>query len=285
MANEIVKFSNQFNNQALRKFTALDLDLLMSIASKVRDQGTGKVEFTFDELRKLTRLRKNLTNGELARQIVDVNARLLALNFTLTDGNAIVQFALFQTFRTDPEAATLTVAVHPDFAFLLNDLTSQFTRFELTEFTDLRSSYAKELYRRLKQFRTTGVWSVDLDEFRRLLDVPASYKTCDLNKRVIAPIVEELGPLIHLKVERRYSRPNSGKGRSALSGFTFRFDKETAPRRLDPPATRPTPTPPDHAPVARMSAEDRERLEAERRAHGGSMFAGSAGYVDVPLID
>lgn len=31
MSNEIVKFSNQFNNQALRKFTALDLDLLMAV--------------------------------------------------------------------------------------------------------------------------------------------------------------------------------------------------------------------------------------------------------------
>lgn len=38
MSDEIVKYSNQFNNQALRKFTALDLDLLMAIASRVRDK-------------------------------------------------------------------------------------------------------------------------------------------------------------------------------------------------------------------------------------------------------
>ncbi|MSC19277.1 hypothetical protein GKD24_13410 [Lactobacillus paracasei] len=31
MSDEIVKYSNQFNNQALRKFTALDLDLLMAV--------------------------------------------------------------------------------------------------------------------------------------------------------------------------------------------------------------------------------------------------------------
>ena len=30
MANEIVKYSNQFNAQALRRFTALDLDLLLT---------------------------------------------------------------------------------------------------------------------------------------------------------------------------------------------------------------------------------------------------------------
>ena len=31
MPDEIVKYSTQFNNQALRKFTALDLDLLMAV--------------------------------------------------------------------------------------------------------------------------------------------------------------------------------------------------------------------------------------------------------------
>ena len=31
MSDEIVKYSHQFNNQALRKFTALDLDLLMAV--------------------------------------------------------------------------------------------------------------------------------------------------------------------------------------------------------------------------------------------------------------
>lgn len=33
MSNEIVKFSNQFNNVALKKFDAVHLDVLMAIAS------------------------------------------------------------------------------------------------------------------------------------------------------------------------------------------------------------------------------------------------------------
>ena len=34
MSNEIVKFSNQFNNVALKKFDAVHLDVLMAIASR-----------------------------------------------------------------------------------------------------------------------------------------------------------------------------------------------------------------------------------------------------------
>lgn len=50
MSNEIVKFSNQFNNVALKKFDAVHLDVLMAIASKVREKGTATVEFSFGEL-------------------------------------------------------------------------------------------------------------------------------------------------------------------------------------------------------------------------------------------
>ena len=230
MGLEVVKYSNQFNNQALRKFTALDLDLLMAIASRMRDKGTDTVTFTFEELRKLAGIKKNLTNDQMAHAIAEVNDRLLALRFRfVTEERDLIQFTLFSSFRTSPTKATLTASINPEFAFLLNDLTSEFTRFELEEFTALRSSYAKECYRRLKQFRQTGVWKVEIDEFRRLLDVPKSYAARDVNKRVLRPIEEELGPLLGLKVHRKYRKRGTGVGRSSLAGFEFEFDPERVP--------------------------------------------------------
>ena len=225
MSNEIVKFSNQFNNVALKKFDAVHLDVLMAIASRVREKGTATVEFSFEELRGLMRLRKNLTNKQLADKIVQTNARLLALNYMFTDDEGgIVQFALFTEFRTLPSAGTLTVAVNQRFAFLLNDLTSQFTRFELAEFAGLKSKYAKEFYRRAKQYRSSGIWKISRDEFCRLLSVPKSTaeQVRDLNKRVLKPIIEECGPLLGLKIERQYTRRR-------LSGFVFTFARETPP--------------------------------------------------------
>ena len=43
--NEIVKYKNDFNNQELRKFTAEELNLLMTILHKVRDNGTKILNF------------------------------------------------------------------------------------------------------------------------------------------------------------------------------------------------------------------------------------------------
>jgi plasmid replication initiation protein len=240
MANEIVKYSNQFNAQALRRFTALDLDLLMAIAARVRDKEIDEVTFTFEELRQLAHVKKNLTDKELAARIVEVNDRLLACRFRFQDDSRTVQFTLFSGFETDWKTAKLLVAVNPRFSFLLNDLTSQFTRFELAEFTALKSSYAKETYRRLKQYRQTGVWKVSLEEFRRLLDVPKSYRTCDLNERVLKPIQAELGELLGLRIHKKYAK-RGGRGRSSLVGFEFEFDPEKVPGGVSAPRVELSP--------------------------------------------
>jgi plasmid replication initiation protein len=267
MSNEIVRYSNQFNAQALRRFTALDLDLLMAIAARVRDKEIDEVTFTFEELRRLAHVKKNLTDKELAARIVEVNDRLLACRFRFQDDSRTVQFTLFSGFETDWKTRKLLVAVNPRFSFLLNDLTSQFTRFELAEFTALKSSYAKETYRRLKQFRQTGVWKVSLAEFRRLLDIPDSYRISHINSRVIKPIEDELKPLMNLKVHRKFAKVAAGRGRSQLVGFEFEFDPEKVPGGVSAPRVELSPG--VVADAARKSLRDAaradERAEAERR--------------------
>lgn len=282
MANEIVKYSNQFNAQALRRFTALDLDLLMAIAARVRDKEIDEVTFTFEELRQLAHVKKNLTDKELAARIVEVNDRLLACRFRFQDDSRTVQFTLFSGFETDWKTAKLLVAVNPRFSFLLNDLTSQFTRFELAEFTALKSSYAKETYRRLKQYRQTGVWKVSLEEFRRLLDVPKSYRTCDLNERVLKPIQAELGELLGLRIHKKYAK-RGGRGRSSLVGFEFEFDPEKVPGGVSAPRVELSPG--VVADAARKSLRDAARADARpveaRKAEDAGHWTSVAGYGEV----
>ena len=300
MSDEIVRYSNQFNNQALRKFTALDLDLLMAIAQRMRNKGTDEVTFTFEELRRLAHIEKNLTNAQLAERIIGVNDRLLACRFRFQNGSKTIQFTLFSAFETDHKANTLLAAVNPRFSFLLNDLTSGFTRFELAEFTGLKSSYAKECYRRLKQYRKTGLWRVSLKEFRELLDVPESYRVTDVNRKVLKPIEDELGPLLGLKVHRKFMKTKPGRGRASLVGFEFEFDvdydfrEKTAPKLDVSNAVQQD----EAAREARKSLRDVSKTpmpdlsvpgeapaldpdtQAFLDAHGGHGFAGAEGYVD-----
>ena len=73
------------------------------------------------------------------------------------------------------------------------------------------------------------MWKVSLEDFRRLLDVPKSYRPSEINKYVLKPIEEELGPLLNLKVHRKYLKKKPGRGRASLVGFEFEFDPEKVP--------------------------------------------------------
>lgn len=51
-------------------------------------------------------------------------------------------FVPFPTFDADEETQVLTVTVNKQLSYILND-PDWFTRFELSEFTDLKGVYAK----------------------------------------------------------------------------------------------------------------------------------------------
>ncbi|MEZ7718494.1 RepB family plasmid replication initiator protein [Leptotrichia wadei] len=95
---------------------------------------------------------------------------------------------------------------------------------ELKEFISLKSSYVKEFYRRMKQFKSTGKWNISLEDFKRIMDVPVNYRMCDIDVWVLKPIQKELEDKFKLKVKKIYSKKS--RGRPSVSGFEFTFSKE-----------------------------------------------------------
>ena len=290
----IVKYNNQFNQVALRNFSSQELDLLISISSKVREKGTEIIEFSFFELKKYINLKSKHSNVEFMKNIINVNRKLLALNFTFINGNVIEQFTLFNKFKVDGDTQILYVSVNEEFFFLLNQLTSNFTRFELKEFVTLKSSYAKEFYRRMKQFRSTGFWKCNIEEFRNLLDIPEKYRIVDIDKYVLKPVVKELGEKYNLQIEKKYGF-NGGRGRSRVIGFEFRFstDKnlETLETKKIEKEVKPQKrykiienTPKVEEKEKTLSEQIKEELEAEQEAlNRSTILLGSyiAGLKDI----
>ena len=225
MGNEIVKYDNDFNNQALRKFTSEELNLLMTIFHKLRDQSINILEYSFYDLKRLINLEKNMTTREFANTIMNVNKKLLALNYTYRVKNIIIQMAIFKTFRIDLDNQKLIISLNEDFRFLLNDFNREWTRFELEEFVTLKSSYTKEFYRRMKQFKKTGFWKCSIEEFRNLLDIPEKYRITDIDAWVLKPIQKELGERYNLEIIKKYGF-SGGRGRSRVVGFEFKFSTE-----------------------------------------------------------
>ena len=226
MKNKIVKYDNDFNTVGLRGFTAEELDLLMTILHRVRNREIEEIKFSYYDLKQLIKSEKKPTIEQFSKSIMNINKKLLALNFTLVENDEIIQFALFKEFRTNPKKQVLTVSVSERFKFLLNDFDpGKWTRFELEEFVDLKSSYTKEFYRRMKQFRSTGFWRCSIEEFRNLLDIPEKYRITDIDAWVLKPIQKELGERYNLEIIKKYGF-SGGRGRSRVVGFEFKFSTE-----------------------------------------------------------
>ena len=221
--HEVCRFHNKMINLPLKDFNSSEMDLLMSICSKLKNKEDDIVQFTFTELRKLAHY-KGKSNTQLIESLKKVNDKLMSLEMTLETKNEYVKFILFPTYRINKEEGCLTVRVNPDFIYLLNSLTRNFTDFELNEFASLKSRYSKKCYCMLKKFKYKGVWRVKFDEFKNILDIPESYNAREINRRVIKPIEDELTPIFkNLTIEAVRDRHNR---RHPIIRYEFYFDEE-----------------------------------------------------------
>jgi plasmid replication initiation protein len=82
-----------------------------------------------------------------------------------------VEFVLFTRFRVDSKNQTVSIITNKEFEYVLNAVTGNFTRFELEQFVSLSKTNSKTVYRMLKQFRMTGFWTVDYQEFLEMIGV------------------------------------------------------------------------------------------------------------------
>jgi putative replication protein rep len=225
--NEIVKYNNQMNDVNFKDFTPIELDLLMTICSKMKEQGLTIIEFSFEQLKRISNYDPKQSNKKFIKDLEKTYDKLIQLNFKIGDDRNFTKFVLFNEYTVKGDEGTVTIGVNPKFYFVLNELTSNFTRFELKEFIDLKSKYSKECYRRLKQFRKTGLWTVEIEEFRRILDIPKNYRMSEINKNILKFIEIELKPLFkNLQIEKiKKKGAYSGRG-NKVTHIVFTFEKE-----------------------------------------------------------
>lgn len=197
------------------------MNLFFSICSKMRNQGINKIRFTFEELKQLSKYKATSTE-RFVSDLDKTYTKMLQLNYRADNKNGFERFVLFNKFKVDVEDQYVEISVNSDLQFILNEITGNFTKFELEEFTYLRSSYSKTAFRLLKQYRQTGFLKVEIEDFRELLDVPKTYRMIDIDDRVLKPIIKELSSIFkNLQIKKIKSK----KG-NKIEYLEFKFKEE-----------------------------------------------------------
>lgn len=200
---EVVKYHNDLNTVVMRNWKPVEMNIFFGIIAKLRDKNTRKVIFLTDELREMTDTAGNKNINRWNKAMIEVSQKVSQLNYYYEDEERYVLMMLFSMFEVNKKEQTLTVQVSEHFDYVLNQLNATFTSYELREFTELRSSYSKSMYRLLKQWRTVGKKRFSVDEFSMLLDIPNSYSKGMVDRQIINPIIDELSNYFdNLKVKK-----------------------------------------------------------------------------------
>lgn len=222
--NNLVIYKNEFNTVPLRSFTSTEMDLLFSIMSQLRDKGLTEIEFNFNDLKHLSNYNKETAIDSFISDLEKAYDKLIRLDVKIGSSEEWTKFVFFTKYTISKANKRITIAVNSEFMPIINNLTGNFTRFELEEFTQLSSSYSKEVYRLLKQFRKTGYYRIEIDRFRYLLDIPESYQMGNIDQKVLRPIRKELPQYFKdLKIEKIRNKRDKRK----VSALEFKFKPET----------------------------------------------------------
>ena len=227
MANEIVKYHHELNTIPLRKFTPVEMNLFFSIVSRMREKGDKTVRLTFDQLKDLSNY-KATANNRFINDLEMTYDKLMDLRFGKRSANGldIDRFVMFSEFKIRGTAKDpyVDIQVYEKALPLLNNL-DEWVRYSLQQFNELQSSYAKTMFRLLKQYRTKGFAYFSKEDFHELLDITKIYwnNQSNVDNRVIKPIRQELTAIFKgLSIKKKYGK---GRGKPVV-GYQFTFKPE-----------------------------------------------------------
>lgn len=200
--NELVVYRNDLNLVSFKEFDSVEMDIYFAVCSQLKEHNSTSAEIDLDKLRQISG-QSEQSYDRFVKTVLKTNIKMSQLLSIKESGNIIEGFSLFPEFSINRNTNKLKVMINPKFSYILNNVESEFTKYELKEFTNINSRYTKTLFRQLKQFRDTGLYVVNMTTFRQVFDIPDSYRQSDIDRQILKPSIKELSAIFeNLKVEK-----------------------------------------------------------------------------------
>ncbi|WP_120804707.1 replication initiation protein [Helicobacter pylori] len=234
--NTYTTYHNNANKVNLGKLSEREANLLFAIFQKLKDQGNTLIRFEPQDLRRMLGIKisyDNLTRTARSMWNKIKTADFWEVRDIIVNGRECVSeknYMLFQVCEIVSDKETreflyMDIQLNTGYNYLLNNLgMGQYTSFKLIEFQQVRGKYAKTLYRLLKQYKSTGILSVEWGQFRELLDIPKDYEMRNIDQKVLTPSLKELHkiyPFEHLS----YKKERKSHDKRKVTHIDFYFEQ------------------------------------------------------------
>ncbi len=235
--NTYTTYHNNANKVNLGKLSEREANLLFAIFQRLKDQGNTLIRFEPQDLKRMLGIKisyDNLTRTARSMWNKIKTADFWEVRDIIVNGRECVSeknYMLFQVCEIVSDKETreflyMDIQLNTGYNYLLNNLGmgGQYTSFKLLEFQRVRGKYAKTLYRLLKQYKSTGILSVEWSQFRELLDIPKDYKMRNIDQKVLTPSIKELNkiyPFEHLS----YKKERKSHDKRKVTHIDFYFEQ------------------------------------------------------------
>ena len=194
--NLVVKHNALINATSKYKYETNELKLICTLISNIDNQKDKGFDIKYMNLRDLNFSEKDITNVEY---ITNLCESIMSKPFKIGKGvfnwfsglvydNGVIEYAFDKRLKP----------------YLL-ELKDNFTRYNISNILKLRSSYSIQIFELLSQYKTIGNRTISIDEFRKLLKIPKTYKNNDL-KRLIEGVQKDLKNTTTLSFESSFKK-------------------------------------------------------------------------------
>jgi len=216
--NEIVKYHNNMNLVNFRNFTVIEFNIFFAVCQQMRDKNLSEIELSFEKIKELAKY-KSTSKKRLIKDIDNTYKKLLESTMSIENEDSIIRFVLFTKFKIDKNKDIVTIQTNKEFEYILNAITSNFTRFELEEFVSLRKTNSKTVYRMLKQYRKIGFFTIDYQDFLKALNI-VHWSRVDIYKE-FRRIIVDLKPFFKNLTVEKIKKNNKNTGSIQRLNFMF----------------------------------------------------------------
>jgi plasmid replication initiation protein len=232
---------NDFNLICSRDMTLQEHRVMVTAISQINDKGTDTITMNYRDFCRLANINpKNVNQAQLA--IRRTMRKLSELRTIKEDEDEWTDAPLFKYLSIKKKTGQIEIQINERAEPLFNNLSTQFTVFELEEHNSFNSSYSTVAFRNLMQFKSTGRWRVSVTNFRKLLDIPESYTMATITRRVLKPIEEEMTEYFdgHFEIKKIAGKSDGKPGRRPITTLEFLFTPKKTNKK---PPKDVTPTP------------------------------------------
>lgn len=190
---QVVRYKNEINKLNLTLLNPGELNIFIAMLSLVKNKGIEKIEVDYDNFRKMARVDKNVNDNEFGSLVINTLSKVGAGSILLDTEQKFMMFAIFDRVEVDKVTKKMSFNLSDTFVTYFNNFLTNYTSFPLNDFIEIKSKYAKLLYKALMQFNGTGRYYENYDKFvSEVLEIPSTTARNNINYKYITPSVERI---------------------------------------------------------------------------------------------